>query len=171
MTEQMRERWQPSLIERLTDEAPASRSEGREARGASPAQLRTSVLRNLASLFNAACIGADGSLDAYPEILRSVLNFGLPSLSGRIASGLKMRELERDLREAVIRFEPRLLAETVRVSAVGDGKDQNSHNVIAFRIEAHLWAQPAPLALSLHTELDLESGQCVVAEARAARSR
>ena len=171
MAEAMGERWQPSLMERLTDDAPASLREGRDARGGGLAQLRTSVLRHLASLFNAACVGADGSLDEYPEIRRSVLNFGLPSLSGRIASGLKMRELERDLREAVVCFEPRLLADSVRVLAIGDGKDQNSHNVIAFRIEAQLWAQPVPVALSLRTELDLESGQCMVAEARGARER
>jgi type VI secretion system protein ImpF len=71
----------------------------------------------------------------------------------------------------VLCFEPRLLPDSVRVSALGDGKDPNSHNVISFRIEAQLWAQPSPVPLSLHTELDLESGQCMVAEARARAGR
>jgi type VI secretion system protein ImpF len=171
MADALRERLQPSLLERLTDEAPGRASEGRDARLIGPTQLRASVLRNLSNLFNAVCLEADHDLDAWPEVRRSVLNFGLPALSGRVASSLQMRDLERELRQAVICFEPRLLPDSVRVSALGDNKDPNSHNVITFRIEAQLWAQPAPVPLSLHTELSLESGQCVVAEAGAGGAR
>lgn len=169
MHEAPRARLQPSLLERLTDDAPGVRADPGGARQIGTAQLRASVLRNLGCLFNAVCHDADGALAPYPELRRSALNFGLPALSGRVASGLHMRELERDLRQAVLYFEPRLLPDSVRVSALDDGKDPNSHNVVAFRIEARLWAQPAPVPLCLHTELDLESGQCVVGEARAAR--
>lgn len=171
MADALRERLQPSLLERLTDEAPGRASEGRDARLIGPTQLRASVLRNLSNLFNAVGLGAGHDLDAWPEIGRSVLNFGLPALSGRVASSLQMRDLERELRQAVICFEPRLLADSVRVCALGDNKDPNSHNVIAFRIEAQLWAQPAPVPLSLRTELSLESGQCVVAETGAGGAR
>lgn len=164
MAEAQRERLMPCLLDRLTDEAPAVKSESRDARTLTQSQLRASVLRNLACLFNAVNHEAKVSLDPYPHIRRSVLNYGLPSMSGRVASGLKMRELERELRQAMLSFEPRLIADSVQVTAIGDGKDINSHNMVSFRIDAQLWAQPAPIALSLHTALDLESGQCTVAE-------
>jgi type VI secretion system protein ImpF len=168
MLEPVRERLQPSLIERLTDDAPEQRAEAREAHG-SLAQLRASVLRNLANLFNAVAHDADLRLDAYPEVRRSVLNFGLPALAGRVASNVELRDLERALRQAVLRFEPRLLADTVRVTMLDDEPGAGSHNVIAFRVEAQLWAQPAPVAFSLHTRLDLESGQCTLAEGHTGR--
>jgi type VI secretion system protein ImpF len=169
MAEPARARLQPTLVERLTDDAPSLRSERRDV-PAGAAQLRAAVLRDLACLFNAVCHDADGRLDAYPELRRSVLNFGLPALSGRAASGLAMRDLERDLRQAILRFEPRLLPDSVRVSALDDGRDPGSHNVIELLIEGQLRAQPALVALSLHTRLDLESGQCLVSEFQAARA-
>ena len=161
---QMRDRLLPSLLDRLTDEAPALRTEGRDARILTHAQLRASVLRNLSCLFNAVNHEASSSLEDYPQIRHSVLNFGLPSLSGRVASGIDLRDLEHELRQAVLNFEPRLIASSVQVTATGDARDNNSHNTITFRIDAHLWAQPAPLEMCLHTALDLESGQCSVAE-------
>jgi type VI secretion system protein ImpF len=164
MLERVRERLQPSLIERLTDDAPEQRRETPGAQQASLAQLRASVLRNLACLFNAVAHDADRRLDAWPEVRRSAMNFGLPALAGRVASTIELRTLERELRLAVLRFEPRLLSDSVRVSVLDDERGPCGHNVIAFRVEAQLWAQPAPVAFSLHTRLDLESGQCTVAE-------
>mgnify|MGYP000567801537 CR=1 FL=1 len=41
------ERLQPSLLDRLTDEAPAALTEPREARVLTKGQLRTAVLRDL----------------------------------------------------------------------------------------------------------------------------
>jgi type VI secretion system protein ImpF len=170
MLERVRERLQPSLIERLTDDAPEQRREAPGAHQASLTQLRASVLRNLASLFNAVTHDADRRLDAWPEVRRSALNFGLPALAGRVASTIELRTLERELRLAVLRFEPRLLADSVRVSVLDAERGAFGHNVIAFRVEAQLWAQPAPVAFSLHTRLDLESGQCTVAEGHAGRA-
>lgn len=167
--EPVRERLQPSLIERLTDDAPEQRSEAPGSQQATLAQLRASVLRNLANLFNAVAHDADRRLDAYPEVRRCALNYGLPALAGRVASTVELRSLERELRLAVLRFEPRLLSDSVRVTVLDDERNACGHNVIAFRVEAQLWAQPAPVAFSLHTRLDLESGQCTVAEGHTGR--
>jgi len=42
--------------------------------------------------------------------------------------------------------------------------DEHHHNKLSFDIECKLWAQPAPIALLLHTDVDLESGQTAVKE-------
>ena len=168
MAEPMRERLQPSLLERLTDDEPGSAQEARSGRGGT-VLLRASVINNLNRLFNTVCLEADTDLSACPEVRRSVINFGLPSLSGRSASGLQLRQFERELRAAVLDFEPRLLADTVRVRALSEGNDINRSTIIRFQIEAQMWAHPAPVALSLRTELDLANGQCLVAEARTMR--
>jgi len=72
--------------------------------------------------------------------------------------------MEIALRQAILDFEPRLLHDSVRVRARRFQSDENQHNKISFDIECKLWAQPAPLALLLYSDVDLESGQNSVKE-------
>lgn len=155
-----RDRLYPSLLDRLTDDDPSKKTESRDNRSFSSARLREAVLRDLNWLFNATQNSAD--LDDHPEVRRSVLNYGLPAISGRPASSLDLTELSRALREALIFFEPRLVPHTVRVFA--EPRADGSHNVISFRMEGQLWAQPIPLEIFMRTEMDLESGQTQVIE-------
>lgn len=166
MAEALRDRLVPSLLDRLTDNDPQGKVESREYRLLSIPQLRNSVLRDLGWLFNAIRLDTNGNLEAYPEIKRSVLNYGLPAMSGHCVSGTDMRELERELRQAILNFEPRLIADSVSIKVQTDLNKLNHHNVVSFKIGAQLWAQPAPIELTLQTDLDLESGQCKIAEAR-----
>jgi type VI secretion system protein ImpF len=73
--------------------------------------------------------------------------------------------MENALRQAILDFEPRLLAHSVRVKARLTEREENTHNRLSFDIECKLWAQPAPIALLLHSDVDLESGQTTVNEA------
>lgn len=155
-----RDRLYPSLLDRLIDDDPSRKTEPRENRAASTARLREAVLRDLNWLFNATQNSTE--LDDHPEVRRSVLNYGLPALSGRPASSLDMLELSRALREALIYFEPRLVPHTVRVYA--EPRTDSSHNVVSFRMEGQLWAQPIPLEIFMRTDMDLESGQTQVVE-------
>src|SRR5690606_9956450 len=77
-----RERLQPSLLDRLTDRNPGSSQEGRDDRVLSVSQIKAAVLRDLGWLLNTACHSASASLDEFPEVEKSVFNFGMPSLSG-----------------------------------------------------------------------------------------
>lgn len=153
----------PSLLDRLTDNEPDKRSESRSARSFSVTHLRESVLRDLNWLFNATQ-HEEAQLAAFPLVSQSVINYGIPALSGRPASMLNLREVEQMLRQSIIHFEPRLLADTVRVTAMSDTAG-SGHNLISFRIQAQLWAQPYPIDLLLRTEVDMESGASRVVEA------
>lgn len=162
----VRNRLQPALLDRLTDEARESRVEQDEHRVMSKAQLRQAVLRDLAALFNAVqALGAEA--DPYPGLAESVLNFGLPPLSGRLASTLDVSLLERLIREAIVRYEPRILPVTLQVRALEASSVLDTHNVIEFEIRGHLWSQPVPLEILLRTQLDLEAGQVEVRDAAA----
>jgi len=124
----------------------------------SKTQLRQAVLRDLGALFNAVQPLGDEA-EPYPLLAESVLNFGLPSLSGQLASKLDVGGLENAIRQAILRFEPRILADTLQVTALEATNVLNTHNVIEFEIRGHLWSQPVPLEILLRTELDLEAGQ------------
>jgi type VI secretion system protein ImpF len=158
-----KERLQPSLLDRLTDEDPDKTQESREQRVFSPSRLREVVQRDLAWLFNTTNLAATQSLERYPEVERSVLNYGLPELAGITLSGTNVAELERALRQAVLDFEPRILANTLKIRVVVD-QTLMEHNAMAFDIEGELWAQPMPLQLFLRTEVDLELGDVRVVQ-------
>jgi type VI secretion system protein ImpF len=158
-----KERLQPSLLDRLTDDDPTQRVESRDKRVLSPARLRECVRRDLAWLLNTTHLQALQELEDYPAVASSVVNYGMRDLSGLSVSSLDIPALERMLTLAIARYEPRLLKRTVKIRLIVD-KEKMSHNAVIFDIEAELWAQPLPLRLFLRTEIDLESGRVAVAE-------
>ena len=162
-----KERLQPSLLDRLTDNAPKSDKESREDRVLSPRRLKTCVIRDLEWLLNTCDLASVEDLSCYPGVEDSVLNFGLPDLAGRNVSGLDVELLERSLRRAILRFEPRILPQSLVIRAVVE-ESSMSHNAVRFDIEGELWGQPMPQQLYLKTEMDLESGDVAVFEATAA---
>lgn len=157
-----RERLQPSLLDRLTDDAPANSQESREDRVMSLARLREYVVRDLAWLLNTDNFESSRQdLDDFPHVARSSLNYGIPTLSGLTTTGFKIPEIEQRIRQAIWDFEPRIIRESVIVRAsVSDS--HMSRNSVRFEIEGELWAQPLPLHLFLHTEVDLETGNVSV---------
>lgn len=157
MAESNRDRINPSLLDRLTDEAPGEG--GPRGGSVSLSELRRTVLRDLNWLFNTVQLMNAEEAQSWPLVRKSVLNYGLPPLSGLTASGLDVRKLERALRQAILDFEPRILPDSVAVKAQVDPQSLDHHNVISLHIEALLWAQPVPIELLLRTQLDLESGQ------------
>ncbi|CAG1017807.1 hypothetical protein BURC_02502 [Burkholderiaceae bacterium] len=160
----VQDRLQPALLDRLTHDpgAPAGESDGQ--RVMSKQQLRQAVLRDLAWLLNA--VQPLGRVaERYPLVAGSVLNFGLPPLSGQLASRIDVSLLERTIRNAIVQFEPRVLADTLEVRALESDGVLDSHNIIEFEIRGFLWAQPVPLELLLRTQLDLEAGQVLVRDA------
>lgn len=160
------DRLQPALFDRLRDDDPSTTTEPAEARVVTRTQMREAVLRDLSWLFNCARLSDSQSLDAYPYALRSVLNFGLPALSGQTASSVDAVSLEAQVRQAILDHEPRILRETLKVEALISDQQLDHHNQISFRISGQLWAQPVPLELLLHTDVDLETGHVDVKEVR-----
>lgn len=151
-----KERLQPSLLDRLTDDEPHSQQESREQRVLSMHKLRESVLRDVSWLLNTDSLESVSDLSAYPEVAQSVLNFGIKDLAGRTVSGSSMSEIEKGLRKAIKIYEPRILPNTLSIHVLST--DEMSHHALSFDIEADLWAQPLPLHLYLRTEIDTITG-------------
>jgi type VI secretion system protein ImpF len=157
------ERLQPALLDRLRDDEPDQRHEGRERSVLSVQKLREAVLRDLAWLFNTTNFEAVEDLGPYSEIARSVLNYGLPDLAGRTAAGTDPAVLERAIRDAVLAFEPRILRHSLQVRLNRDG-DKMNLSAMTFDIEGDLWAQPVPLHVYVRTEIDLDVGDVRVSD-------
>lgn len=164
-----KEKLQPSLLDRLTDEEPQRKQESRDRRVLSLLRLRQCVLRDLEWLLNAGNLASTQDLDDYPLVAGSVINYGLPDFAGSFASNVDIRAVEQSVRQSILDFEPRILSDTVQVRAIfnDDGMD---HNALAFVIEGEIWAQPVPEKLLLQTEIDLETGAATVVETPGRRS-
>jgi len=151
------------------------RQEGRrtalEARGivVSPEVLREAVRRDIEALFNterfectplvtpreaeAAPDDPPGLAD-FPEVRRSVVNFGVPPFAGRSSRDFDRDALARELKAVLAAFEPRLRESATRVTVSTGDKSG-----LAIEIEGLLIMSPVPERLRLRTLVDLETGR------------
>lgn len=155
------ERLFPSLLDRLCDDDTARKIESRDVRGFSLHKLREAVLRDLSWLLNTCSFAVVQDLDPYPFVKSSVINYGIPDLTGKTVSGLDVIDIQRALRQAILDFEPRIIPKSLEVRALLS-KHRSAGNSLAFEIEGDLWSRPLPERLYLRTELDLETGSVTV---------
>ncbi|MEI2415189.1 type VI secretion system baseplate subunit TssE [Orrella sp. JC864] len=153
-----RDRLQPVLLDRLLDEAPQQRSETPEQAAMTPAAMRQAVLRDLRWLLNTVNMESRQSLEHYPAVRASTLNFGLPPLAGKRMSEIDWVDVEVALRTAILHFEPRILPDSIEVNAVSQPGLLEHHNVLTLDIRGRIWCLPYPREFLFRTDIDLESG-------------
>lgn len=169
------ERLQPSLLDRLTDLQPGAGQEALADRVLNKKQLREAVLRDLGWLFNTTM--QEPPLNT-PDVERlrmwveapaardSVLNFGIPSLSGISVSYLEFPRLEQAIRQAIVRFEPRIDPKTLSVKISNDMSTGIKPTNLRLVIKGQMWNQPVPLELLLSADVDVDTGQTAVRDMR-----
>lgn len=165
-TPHAQDRLQPALLDRLNE--PSGPGGGVRDRVLSKAQLREAVLRDLRWLFNATQPLPQWN-EELPALAGTVLNFGLPPVSGQRVSSLDLARVARDIATAIRHFEPRILPDTLEVQAIEPESLLDTHNMIEFEIRGELWAQPVPLEILLRSRLDLEAGQVDLVDASNSR--
>ena len=145
-----------SILERLIDREPAATQEPALTRSQSVRLLKASVRRDLEWLLNTRQ-SPSATGDEFPELTKSMFNYGLPDFSAMSFDNPKDRvRLLRHLENTIRIFEPRL--ESPRVIAVqGDGTLSN--RTIRFQIEGLLKMDPAPEQVTFDTVLQLSSGE------------
>ena len=161
MAEIVTERIQPCLLDRLTDENPESKLESKTSRVISLQRYREGVLRDLRWLLNASAHLDEADAQQFGEVRRSVLNYGTEDFCGKLASSFDFSAVEFDMAETIKFFEPRILPNTLSVKAVG-ATERFGPNIVAFEIRGDLWASPIPEQLYIKTQIDLDTGECVL---------
>ena len=148
----------PCLLDRLTDDEPNIQQESRMKRVMSMPRYRQSVLRDLAWLLNTYANAEQEGLDEFEEIPSSVLNYGVQNGAGMTASSVSADEMRYRLTEAIQRFEPRIIPNTISIT-IDVNPEEMTRRSIRFEIRGDLWSQPLPESLFIATELDLETGK------------
>lgn len=126
-------------------------------------QYKDAVIRDLGWLLNSVSLDSVFDLGAFPEAKLSVLNYGLPDISGHTASSIDTTVLEKALKRVIYEFEPRIIPNSLRIK-VHSQPDLMSHNSLVFEIEGVVFGQPMPFQVVLRSELDLECGEFRVTE-------
>ncbi len=173
----------PCLLDKLIDETPGQPASGRRKLSIGKDEYRRAVLRDLKWLLNSPqfvqfdrCLTYEPITEAtlhdkderlhcaknpegylYPHARTSVLNYGTRSLSGMRSEMVDDQELENELKEAIIAFEPRINPDPKKLE-VKLIQSFDHPGKLAFRIEGELWNKPYATNFSFRTELDLESG-------------
>ena len=154
------ERLQPSLLDRLTDDAPDQSRETRDTRVIDISRLREIIQRDLSWLLNTTNIASTFDTDAYPNVARSVLNYGLAEVSGEFSTSRRAELIRSSIERAITLHEPRIIAGSVEVTMSPD--DRKGDMTVAFDIHADMWAQPMPLELYLRSTVDVTTGEVAV---------
>ena len=142
----------PSLFDRLRGAGAASPS-----LRARSEQLRGLVLRDLGDLLNAC--NDEHRLDPLADAaaLASCCNFGIGALAGRFADRSGWIRLELAIRQAVARFEPRIVAESVQLQPAGQPRPSAPGHVLHFAMSGLIRDLPRDLEFVVRSAVDLES--------------
>jgi len=145
-----------SILDRLIDNEPQTQVEAPMTRPQSVRALKQSLRRDLEWLLNTRRTPEEVG-DEYPEVARSLYNYGFPDFTLFSLANPKDRVKLLRLLEAVVRiFEPRL--DAVRVIPINnDTKDLQK--IVRFQIEGMLKMDPAPEQITFDTVLSLTSGE------------
>jgi type VI secretion system protein ImpF len=144
----------PSVLDRLIDHDPQVSHEAPRNRNQLLRDLKQAVRRDLENLLNTRirCVPYRPELK---ELKQSLVNYGIPDLTGLSLGGPKEREEFRRTIQSVIRqFEPRLKKLEVRTIDQADSVERT----IRLHIEAVLQAEPAPEPIAFDSTVRLTTG-------------
>ncbi len=134
-----------------------------------PEVLREAVRRDIEMLFNIERLESDALLTDhearwfetpgsrladFPEVRRSVVNYGVPSFAGRSQSDFDAEALSREIRDTLAVFEPRLKRESIKVKITFKPAEG-----MRVEIDGTLMLSPVAERFRLATTIDLDSGQ------------
>jgi len=154
------ERLQPSLLDRLTDHEPGNVKETRDSRVIDVLRLREIIQRDLSWLLNTTNIENTFDPEEYPNVARSVLNYGVNVVSGEFSTKQRAELIRKSIEQAIGLHEPRIIEGSVDVLLRPD--ETSGEMTVALDIHADMWAQPLPLELYLRSKIDIATGEVSV---------
>lgn len=153
--------FEPSLIEKLLDDAPGKPGGG-EFKSVSIEQYKESVAHDLEGLLNSRSAFSGEGLTGFPECRQSLMTYGLCDFSSKsLANDYDRAEICRSLEQAIARHESRLSGVQVRLDS-----DSRLGAGLHFTIQAMLDMHPANEAVSFDAMLQSTTLQYSVSRLR-----
>lgn len=153
---------EPSLLEKLFDDAPKSASAANVFKSVSLEQYKESIARDLEGLLNARAAFTEEGLVSFPECKQSLMTYGMTDFSSMsLANAYDRAAICRSLEQAVARHESRLRNVSVKLE-VGSQFGGGLH----FTIHAVLDLEPAREPVSFDAMLQPSTLQYSVSRMR-----
>jgi type VI secretion system protein ImpF len=120
-------------------------------------ELRRLVGSDISALLNTVNLDSAEDLANAPEVRKSILNFGFPSLNRRTIDENEVNDVAREIETALRDFEPRLVAGSIK----GRRDDTVSPDElkVRFLVSAALKTQPVEVPVHFVAEVELDSGK------------
>ncbi len=151
----------PSVLDRLIDEDPASTQEVPKSRTQVLRELKQSVRRDLENLLNTRRCWT-GFPDHLEELGQSLVNYGIPDISGAdLASDEQREEFCRTLEDVIRHFEPRFAKLSIEIQEQAEMLDRT----LRLRIDGLLHATPAPEPVVFDSSVETATGTVEVRRA------
>ncbi|MGV3346274.1 type VI secretion system baseplate subunit TssE [Enterobacteriaceae bacterium LUAb1] len=152
----------PCLFERLLDDEPKKQVEAYDSYHYSSAKMRALIQQNIMEILNNINIEDTLNVVRHPYVAQSVMNYGVSPLVGKHSTPHNWNMMELHIRQALIRFEPRLIADSLLVIPSGGKKSVMHNGVIQFEIRSLIYWHPQPLDLCVTTKYDTETESATI---------
>ncbi|MEW5558856.1 GPW/gp25 family protein [Enterobacter asburiae] len=151
-----KQQYLPTLLDRLLDDEPKKQQEAFDKAFYDARTLRRLVQRDLASLLN--CNNIDRELDPvkHCHVANTVVNFGITPLPGMPVNLNNWRQMEKNIRDAILRFEPRIIPESLLVHILHEKDKSFSSTNMLFEVRGLIYWEPHPIDLCLNGSYDRE---------------
>lgn len=123
--------------------------------------LKNTVRRELNWLLNTTNFAATTDLEAYPQVRTSVVNYGVPDLAGKALTRRVVQSRAREIREAIIAFEPRMSVRDLEVEPLMTAERANA---VTYVIRGDITAAVEAMPVEFKTDVELDTASVVVRE-------
>ncbi|AXF77590.1 GPW/gp25 family protein [Erwinia tracheiphila] len=149
----------PTLFERLLDDEPNKRQESFDAFYFDARAMRAFVQKDIACLLNNTNIEDRLDEHRHKAACESVMNFGIAPFSGKYASHKSWGIIEKSIRNALLRFEPRIIPESLLVRPLSDNDLLGKNGIVLFEIRGLIEWHPHPIDLCINAAYDVETAK------------
>jgi len=121
--------------------------------------LRREVTRDLDALLNTIALESTVDMSQAEYVRKSILNYGLPDVTHRSIDEIGVDDISQEIRAAVINYEPRLAAASLRVE-----RDMSVDPVelkIRFIVRADLTCDPVNVPVEFTADI-IDAGKILV---------
>jgi len=124
-----------------------------------PSLLKRIITEELTQLLNSQPSGLPSRFQGDPLLESSVLHYGLGITIGEAISSQHFPQIERAIKTAIIRFEPRIDSQTLTVSIIPLSMRTHSISQLTLRITAQVLFYPQNITLCLAGTYDATSAR------------
>jgi type VI secretion system protein ImpF len=119
--------------------------------------LRREVKHDLEQLMNSIALESAEDLGPFPEVKKSILNYGIPDMAHRTIDEASVSEVTREIEFALARYEPRLTRNTIKVHR--DESADKTALKLRFSVQGDLICNPINVPVEFVADVEYDSGK------------